>query len=87
MSVSQLEIGTTASAIVCLGLLCYWSYSCSRQLWLTWAHWLTETSDMVWIPPGEKHWHGTTPTTSITHTAIQEQLNCKTPDWMEKVID
>jgi quercetin dioxygenase-like cupin family protein len=43
--------------------------------------------DVVWIPPGEKHWHGATPTTAMTHMAIQEQLDGKTADWMEKVSD
>lgn len=43
--------------------------------------------DVVWIPPGEKHWHGATPTTAMTHTAIQEQLDGKTVGWMEKVSD
>jgi quercetin dioxygenase-like cupin family protein len=41
--------------------------------------------DVVWIPPGEKHWHGATPTTAMTHFAIQEQLDGKAVDWMEKV--
>jgi quercetin dioxygenase-like cupin family protein len=41
--------------------------------------------DVVWIPPGEKHWHGATATTAMTHIAIQEQLDGKTADWMEKV--
>ena len=43
--------------------------------------------EVVWIPPGEKHWHGATLTTAMTHIAIQEQLNGKTVDWMEKVSD
>jgi quercetin dioxygenase-like cupin family protein len=43
--------------------------------------------DVVWIPPGEKHWHGATPVTAMTHLAIQEQLNGKAVDWMEKVSD
>jgi len=43
--------------------------------------------DVVWIPPGEKHWHGAMATTAMTHIAIQEQLNGKTVDWMEKVTD
>jgi quercetin dioxygenase-like cupin family protein len=43
--------------------------------------------DVVWIPPGEKNWHGATATTAITHIAIQEQLDGKTTDWMEKVSD
>jgi len=41
--------------------------------------------DVVWIPPGEKHWHGATATTAMTHIAIQEQLDGKAVDWMEKV--
>ena len=43
--------------------------------------------DVVWIPPGEKHWHGATPTTAMTHIAIQERLGDATADWMEKVSD
>jgi quercetin dioxygenase-like cupin family protein len=43
--------------------------------------------DIVWFAPGEKHWHGATPTTAITHIATQEQLDGKVVDWMEKVSD
>jgi hypothetical protein len=43
--------------------------------------------DVVWFPPGEKHWHGATPTTAMTHLAIQERLDGKTVDWMEQVSD
>lgn len=43
--------------------------------------------DVVWFPPGEKHWHGASPNTAMTHIAIQESLNGKTVDWMEKVTD
>jgi quercetin dioxygenase-like cupin family protein len=43
--------------------------------------------DVVWFPPGEKHWHGATSTTAMTHIAIQEQLGGKTAEWMEKVSD
>jgi quercetin dioxygenase-like cupin family protein len=43
--------------------------------------------DIVWIPPGEKHWHGATATTGMTHIAIAEALDGKTVDWMEKVSD
>jgi quercetin dioxygenase-like cupin family protein len=43
--------------------------------------------DVVWIPSGEKHWHGATSTTAMTHIAIQEQLGGKTAEWMEKVSD
>ena len=40
--------------------------------------------DVVWFPPGEKHWHGATPTTALTHIAIQEKKDGKVVDWMEK---
>ena len=43
--------------------------------------------DVVWFPLGEKHWHGASPTTSMTHIAVQEQLDGSTVDWMEKVSD
>ncbi|HKW28826.1 MAG TPA: cupin domain-containing protein [Verrucomicrobiae bacterium] len=43
--------------------------------------------DVVWIPPGEKHWHGATPSTALTHIAVQEQLDGKVVEWMEKVSD
>src|SRR5438270_13791314 len=43
--------------------------------------------DVIWFPPGEKHWHGASPTTAMTHIAIQEQLNGKAVDWLEKVSD
>ena len=43
--------------------------------------------DVVRIPPGQKHWHGATATTGMTHIAIQEQLDGKTAEWMEKVSD
>ena len=43
--------------------------------------------DVVWCPPGEKHWHGAMPSTAMTHIAIQEELNGKVVDWMERVTD
>ena len=43
--------------------------------------------DVIWFPPGEKHWHGAGPTTAMTHIAVQEKLDGKTVDWMEKVSD
>jgi quercetin dioxygenase-like cupin family protein len=43
--------------------------------------------DVVWIPPGEKHWHGASPTAALTHIAVQEHLGGTTADWMEKVTD
>ena len=43
--------------------------------------------DVVWISPGEKHWHGATPTTGMTHIAIQERKDGEVVDWMEQVSD
>ena len=43
--------------------------------------------DVVWIEPGEKHWHGASPTTAMMHIAIQERLDGKAVEWMEKVSD
>jgi quercetin dioxygenase-like cupin family protein len=43
--------------------------------------------DVVWFSPGEKHWHGATPTTAMTHIAIQEKKDGKVVEWMEKVSD
>jgi quercetin dioxygenase-like cupin family protein len=43
--------------------------------------------DVVWCPPGKKHWHGATATTAMSHIAIVEKLNGKAVDWMEKVTD
>jgi quercetin dioxygenase-like cupin family protein len=41
--------------------------------------------DVIWFPPGEKHWHGATPTVAMTHIAIQEVLDGKAADWLEQV--
>ena len=41
--------------------------------------------DVVWFAPGERHWHGATPTKAMTHIAIQESLDGKVVEWMEKV--
>ena len=43
--------------------------------------------DVVWFPPGEKHWHGATVDSSMTHIAVAEQLDGKFAEWMEKVTD
>ena len=43
--------------------------------------------DVVWFSPGEKHWHGASPSTSMTHIAIQEQLDGKAVDWLAHVTD
>ena len=44
-------------------------------------------SDVIWFSPGEKHWHGATATTAMTHIALQEKLGGKAAEWMEKVSD
>ena len=43
--------------------------------------------DLVWIPPGVKHWHGATATTAMSHIGIAEQLDGRSADWLEKVSD
>ncbi len=43
--------------------------------------------DVIWFPPGEKHWHGASPTTAMSHIAIQEALDGKAVEWLEKVSD
>src|SRR5690348_4025199 len=43
--------------------------------------------DVIWCPPNHRHWHGATPTTAMTHIAIQEALDGKFVNWMEKVSD
>ncbi len=43
--------------------------------------------DVIWFAPGEKHWHGAAAATAMTHIAIQEKLDGKTVEWMEKVSD
>jgi quercetin dioxygenase-like cupin family protein len=43
--------------------------------------------DVISLAPGQKHWHGATASTAMTHIAIQEQLDGKTVDWMEQVSD
>jgi quercetin dioxygenase-like cupin family protein len=46
-----------------------------------------QPGDVIWCPPGEKHWHGATRATAMTHIAILEHLNGKNVEWMEKVTD
>jgi quercetin dioxygenase-like cupin family protein len=43
--------------------------------------------DTIWIPPGEKHWHGAAPTTGMVHLAVQEALDGKAVEWLEHVTD
>jgi quercetin dioxygenase-like cupin family protein len=43
--------------------------------------------DVIWFPPGLKHWHGATSTTAMTHIAVQESLDGKNVEWLEKVAD
>jgi len=46
-----------------------------------------QPGDVVWFEPGEKHWHGASPTTAMSHIAIQEALDGEVVEWMEKVTD
>ena len=71
-------LGQTLIVMTGCGLVQRWSDDSIKEI---------HPGDVVWIPPGEKHWHGGTSTTAMTHIAIQEQLNGKTADWMEKVSD
>jgi len=43
--------------------------------------------DVVWFAPDEKHWHGASPTTAMTHIAVQEQLDGRVVEWLERVTD
>jgi quercetin dioxygenase-like cupin family protein len=43
--------------------------------------------DVVWTPPGVKHWHGAAPTTAMSHIAIQDAVNGRNVEWLEKVSD
>jgi quercetin dioxygenase-like cupin family protein len=43
--------------------------------------------DVVWFPPGERHWHGAAPANAMSHIAIQEKLDGKSVDWLEPVTD
>ncbi|HKD17539.1 MAG TPA: cupin domain-containing protein, partial [Thermoanaerobaculia bacterium] len=43
--------------------------------------------DLVWCPPGEKHWHGAAPATAMTHVAVVERLGGRAVDWLEQVSD
>jgi len=58
-----------------------------------WAQWEggsieeIRPGDVVWFAPNEKHWHGATPATAMTHIAVQEALDGKVVEWMEKVTD
>ncbi|MDK1385038.1 hypothetical protein ILFOPFJJ_04246 [Ensifer psoraleae] len=58
-----------------------------RGLAQSWGGALREirAGDVVWFPPGEKHWHGAGPDTAMTHIAIQEALDGKVVDWLEHV--
>ncbi len=46
-----------------------------------------QTGDVIWFPPGEKHWHGASSTSALTHIAVQEQLDGKVVEWLEHVSD
>lgn len=48
---------------------------------------IIQKGDVIWTPPGVKHWHGASPESSMTHLAITEMLNGKNVNWLEKVSD
>ena len=48
---------------------------------------LIKSGDTIWIPPGEEHWHGASANNSMTHIAIQEELNGSVAKWLEQVSD
>ena len=48
---------------------------------------LVDEANINWFPPGLKHWHGASPTTAMTHIAIQEAMNGRNVEWLEKVSD
>ncbi|MET4688105.1 quercetin dioxygenase-like cupin family protein [Sinorhizobium fredii] len=60
-----------------------------RGLAQSWGGELREirAGDVVWFPPGEKHWHGAAADTGMTHIAIQEAFDGKVVDWLEHVTD
>ncbi len=60
-----------------------------RGLAQTWGEEIREIrpGDVVWFPPGEKHWHGASPETAMSHIAIQEALKGSVADWLEQVSD
>lgn len=70
-----------------LGQTLYVIRGCGRAQ--TWGGPIREikAGDVVWIPPGEKHWHGAGPQTAMTHIALQEALDGKAVEWMEHVTD
>ena len=70
-----------------LGQTLYIASGCGRVQ--TWGGPVQDVraGDTVWIPPGEKHWHGAAPQTAMVHIAIQEALDGKAVDWLEPVSD
>ena len=58
---------------------------CGWSTALGWPGRGNQPGDVIWFPPGEKHWHGASATTAVTHIAIQEQLDGKVVDWLEHV--
>ena len=70
-------LGQTLIVIWGVGLAQHWGGAIEK----------IQPGDVIWFSPGEKHWHGATPTIAMTHIAIQESLNGKVVDWMEHVSD
>ncbi|WP_410210824.1 cupin domain-containing carboxymuconolactone decarboxylase family protein [Aquirhabdus sp.] len=70
-------IGQTLVVTAGAGLIQFWGGPVQRIV----------AGDVVWIPAGQKHWHGASSDSAMTHLAIQEQLDGKSVDWLEKVSD
>jgi quercetin dioxygenase-like cupin family protein len=70
-------LGQTLIVTAGVGLVQYWNGPVQ----------LIRPGDMVWIPPGVKHWHGASARTGMSHIAIAESLDGKAVDWLEKVSD
>jgi quercetin dioxygenase-like cupin family protein len=70
-------LGQTLIVIAGLGRACCWGGSIEEL----------RPGDVAWFAPGEKHWHGASPSTAMTHFAIQERLEGQTVEWLEKVTD
>lgn len=70
-----------------LGQTLYVSVGCGRVQALGGPIRKIRAGDTVWIPPGEKHWHGAGPDTAMMHFALQEALDGSTVEWMEPVTD
>jgi quercetin dioxygenase-like cupin family protein len=70
-------LGQTIIITTGIGWVCFWGEKVEE----------VRPGDVVWFPPGVKHWHGASPTNGMSHIAISEHIDGKTVDWMERVTD